>query len=149
MKRFFTLIKNELKLNIRDMNMVIFALIMPLAVFIVPGLIYRSKPASEGAEYTFLEQFFGAVCAVSICAGGLMGLPLVVLQYRVRGLCQRFCCTDFFPYQCRSAFSSDVQRPDLSAALFPSLPRSSQKHQLLNTCRVLLLSDFDRNCVRI
>ena len=66
MKRFFTLMKNELKLNIRDMNMVIFALIMPLAVFIVLGLIYRSKPAYEGADYTFLEQSFGAVCAVSL-----------------------------------------------------------------------------------
>ena len=82
MKRFFTLMKNELKLNIRDMNMVIFALIMPLAVIIVLGLIYGSKPSSEGAQYTFLEQSFGAVCAVSICAGGLMGLPLVVSDYR-------------------------------------------------------------------
>ena len=30
MKSFRILLKNELKLNIRDMNMVIFAIIMPL-----------------------------------------------------------------------------------------------------------------------
>ena len=78
MKRFFTLLKNELRLSIRDMNMVIFGIIMPLAVYVVLGIIYRSKPAYEGADYTFLEQSFGAVCAVSVCAGGLMGLPLVV-----------------------------------------------------------------------
>lgn len=97
MKRFFTLMKNELKLNIRDMNMVIFALIMPLAVFIVLGLIYGSKPASEGAQYTLLEQSFGAVCAVSICAGGLMGLPLVVSDYREKKILKRFKATPASP----------------------------------------------------
>lgn len=97
MKRFFTLMKNELKLNIRDMNMVIFALIMPLAVFIVLGLIYHSKPAFEGADYTFLEQSFGAVCAVSICAGGLMGLPLVVADYREKKILKRFKATPASP----------------------------------------------------
>lgn len=89
--------KNELKLNIRDMNMVIFALIMPLAVFVVLGLIYRSKPAFEGADYTFLEQSFGAVCAVSICAGGLMGLPLVVADYREKKILKRFKATPASP----------------------------------------------------
>lgn len=32
MKSFLILLKNELKLNIRNMNMVIFAVIMPLIV---------------------------------------------------------------------------------------------------------------------
>ena len=30
---------------------------------------------ANGADYTFLEQSFGAVGAVAICAGGLMWLP--------------------------------------------------------------------------
>lgn len=33
MKRFFTYLKTELKLSVRDMNMVIFAVIMPLVIF--------------------------------------------------------------------------------------------------------------------
>ena len=82
MNSFKTLLKNELKLNIRNMNMVIFAIIIPVIVLIVLGFIYGSKPAAEGMEYTFLEQSFGALCTISICAGGLMGLPLVVSEYR-------------------------------------------------------------------
>ena len=45
MKSFRTLLKNELKLNIRNMNMVIFAVIMPLIVLIILGFIYGTKPA--------------------------------------------------------------------------------------------------------
>ena len=74
MKRFFTFLKTELKLSLRDMNMPIFAVMMPLVIFIILGIIYGARPAYDGADYTFLEQSFGAVSAVAICAGGLMGL---------------------------------------------------------------------------
>ena len=46
MRSFATLFKNELKLNIRNMNMVIFAVIMPLVVLIILGMFtisYYSK----------------------------------------------------------------------------------------------------------
>ena len=56
MKRFFTFLKTELKLSLRDMNMLIFAVIMPLVIFIILGVIYGAKPAYDGASYTFLEQ---------------------------------------------------------------------------------------------
>lgn len=75
MKSFRILLKNELKLNIRNMNMVIFAVIMPLIVLIILGFIYGTNPAADGAAYTFMELSFGALCCISICAGGLMGLP--------------------------------------------------------------------------
>lgn len=97
MKSFFTLFKNELKLNIRNMNMVIFAVIMPIVVLIILGLIYGTQPAADGAEYTYLEQSFGALCSISICAGGLMGLPLVVSEYRERKILKRFKVTPVSP----------------------------------------------------
>ena len=90
MKSFVTLLKNELKLNIRNMNMVIFAVIIPLVVLIILGFIYGTKPAADGTAYTFLEQSFGALCCISICAGGLMGLPLVVSEYRERKILKHF-----------------------------------------------------------
>lgn len=90
MKSFGTLLKNELKLNIRNMNMVIFAVIMPLVVLVIFGFIYGTKPAANGVGYTFMEQSFGALCTISICAGGLMGLPLVVSEYRERKILKRF-----------------------------------------------------------
>lgn len=97
MRAFVTLFKNELKLNIRNMNMVIFAIIMPLVVLIILGLIYGTKPAADGAAYTFMEQSFGALCTISICAGGLMGLPLVVSEYRERKILKRFKVTPVSP----------------------------------------------------
>jgi len=54
MRTFTNLLKTELKLNIRNMNMVIFAVIMPVVVLAVIGIIYQSKTAFPGAEYTFL-----------------------------------------------------------------------------------------------
>ena len=68
MKRFFTFLKTELKLSLRDMNMPIFAIIMPLVIVIILGIISGTKPAYDGADYTFMEQSFGAVSAVAICA---------------------------------------------------------------------------------
>ena len=82
MKRDLTLLKNELKLSICDKNMVLFAVLMPLAVLVILGILYGVKPAYDGASNTFLEQSFGAACAISMCAGGLMALPLVVADYR-------------------------------------------------------------------
>lgn len=103
MKSFITLLKNELKLNIRNMNMVIFAVIMPLVVLIILGLIYGTKPAAEGAAHTFMEQSFGALCTISICAGGLMGLPLVVSEYRERKILKRFKVTPVSPIKLLAA----------------------------------------------
>ena len=97
MKRFFTFLKTELKLSLRDMNMVIFAVIMPLVIFIILGIIYGTKPAYDGADYTFLEQSFGAVSAVAICASGLMGLPLAVSSLREMKILKRLRVTPVSP----------------------------------------------------
>ena len=97
MKRFFTFLKTELKLSLRDMNMPIFAVIMPLAIFVILGVIYGAKPAYDGAGYTFLEQSFGAVGAVAICAGGLMGLPQAVSGLRELKILKRFRVTPVSP----------------------------------------------------
>lgn len=97
MNTFGKLFKNELKLNIRNMNMVIFAVIMPIVILVILGFIYGTKPASAGVSYTFMEQSFGALCTISICAGGLMGLPLVVSEYRERKILKRFKVTPVSP----------------------------------------------------
>ncbi|MDE7325855.1 MAG: ABC transporter permease [Lachnospiraceae bacterium] len=97
MKSFGILLKNELKLNIRNMNMVIFAVFMPLIVLGLLGFIYGTKPAADGTTYTFMEQSFGALCCISICAGGLMGLPLVISEYRERKILKRFQVTPVSP----------------------------------------------------
>lgn len=97
MKTFITLLKNELKLNIRDMNMVIFAITMPIVILVILGVIYGTKPATDNVSYTFLEQSFSALCTISICAGGLMGLPITISEYRERKILKRFQVTPISP----------------------------------------------------
>lgn len=97
MKAFKTLLKTEIKLSLRDMNMPIFAIIMPFVVTVLIGLIYGSKAAYPGAPYTFLQQSFGALVTIAICAGGVMGLPLVVAGYRQKKILKRFRTTPTGP----------------------------------------------------
>ncbi|RDY30047.1 ABC transporter permease [Lachnotalea glycerini] len=97
MKTFRKMLKIEMKLSIRDMNMVIFAIIMPIIVLAILGIIYGQNLAFEGAQYTFLEQSFGALSTIAICAGGLMGLPILVSDYRERKILKRFQVTPVSP----------------------------------------------------
>lgn len=97
MKTFRTMLKTEIKLSLRGMDMLIFAILMPLAVMVLLGVIYGNKPAFEGAQYTFLEQSFGALSSIAICAGGVMGLPLVVSEYRNRKILKRLKVTPVSP----------------------------------------------------
>ena len=89
MKAFSTLFRVEFRLSLRDMNMPIFAVIMPVVVMLVVGMMFGDQPAYEGASYTFVAQSVGAVSAIGICAGGAMGLPLVVSNYGHRKILTR------------------------------------------------------------
>ena len=97
MKCFFTFLKTQLKLSLRDLNMPIFAIIMPLVVFIILGILYGGKPAYAGADHTFLEQSFGAASAIAICASGLMGLPQAVSDMRERKILKSLRVTPVSP----------------------------------------------------
>lgn len=97
MKTFRTMLKIELKLSLRGMDMFIFAICIPLVVLIILGIIYGNKPAFEDAEHSFLEQSFGAITTISICAGGVMGLPLVVSDYRSKNILKRYKVTPVSP----------------------------------------------------
>ncbi|HAE42111.1 MAG TPA: ABC transporter permease [Clostridiales bacterium] len=97
MKAFKTMFKTELKISLRGMDMLIFAIAMPVIIMVVLGILYGNKPAFEGAEYTFIAQSFGAVSAIAISAGGVMGLPLVVSDYRNKKILKRFQVTPTSP----------------------------------------------------
>lgn len=97
MKAFRALLKTEIRLSLRGMDMFIFAICMPVVVVIILGAVFGKKPAFDGADYTFLEQSFGAVSTIAICAGGVMGLPLVVSDYRSRKVLKRFKVTPTSP----------------------------------------------------
>lgn len=97
MKVFRTMLITELKLSLRGIDMLIFAICMPVVVTILLGIIFENKTAFDGAGYTFLEQSFGAITTIAICAGGVMGLPLVVSDYRHKKILKRFKVTPISP----------------------------------------------------
>lgn len=97
MRAFNKMVAIEFKLAIRDMNMPIFAIIIPVIIAIILGLIFGSKPAFAGASYSFLAQSFGAVSSIGICAAGVMGLPLVVADYRYKKILKRYKVTPVSP----------------------------------------------------
>ncbi len=97
MRPFFTMLKTEFLLSLRGMDMVIFALCLPVAMVFLLGMIYSSAPAFEGADYTFFEQSFGAISTIAVCAGGVMGLPLVLSDYRQKHILKRLKVTPVSP----------------------------------------------------
>ncbi len=97
MKSFKTLFKTELKLSLRGMDMFIFSICMPIIAIVILGVIFGNKPAFSGANYTFFEQSFSAVSTIAICAGGVMGLPLVIADYRNKKILKRFKVTPIKP----------------------------------------------------
>ena len=97
MKAFNALLKSELKLSLRDMNIPIFGIAFPVIVAVIVGLVSGSKPAFEGASYSFIDQSFGAFAAIGICATGLMGMPLLVADYRHKKILKRYMVTPVSP----------------------------------------------------
>ena len=97
MRAFSTMVKTELKISLRSMDMMMFGVLMPIVVIIILGVICGSKPAFEGALYTFLTQSFGAVASIGICATGAMALPLEVSDYRNKKILKRFKVTPISP----------------------------------------------------
>ena len=97
MKTFNVMLKTELKLSLRDMNMVIFAIIIPLVVTVILGFINGETPAYDGSEYTVFAQSFGALSSIAILSGGIMGLPLLIADYRAKKILKRFKVTPITP----------------------------------------------------
>ena len=127
MTAFFKLLQTEIKLSLRDMNMVIFAVLMPLAVLVILGIIYGSQTIGDSSGFLILERSFGALCAISVCAGGLMGLPLLIADYREKKDIETLSC-----YACASRFTARGGIDGLCAVLrrFPRDACHSRKMYL-------------------
>lgn len=97
MRAFKTMLKIEWKLSLRGMDMVLFSICLPVVMVILLGILFGGKPALEGSDYTFLEQSFGAVSTIGICAAGVMGLPLLISDYRHKKILKRFQVTPVHP----------------------------------------------------
>ena len=97
MKAFKAIFKSEVMLMSRNADTLFFGMIMPIGIFLIVGMIMGNKPAFEGAEYTFMQQFFPAIATVVICATGLMTVPLTIADYREKKILKRFKVTPASP----------------------------------------------------
>ena len=79
------------------MNNLIFGVGFSVVFAIIMGMIMGNRPAFEGADYSFMEQSFGAVISIGIGATGLMGLPLALADYRYKKVLKRFLVTPISP----------------------------------------------------
>lgn len=79
------------------MNSLIFGVAFSVIFAVIFGAVMGSKPAFEGADYTFVEQSFGAIISIGIGATGLMGLPLALSDYRYKKVLKRFLVTPVSP----------------------------------------------------
>lgn len=97
MKSFSTMFKTELKITIRHMDSIFFGILFPVGMVLLLGVIYGKQLPFDGASYTKLQLAFGAFISIGICATGLMGLPLVLADYRHRKILKRFKVTPVSP----------------------------------------------------
>lgn len=97
MKAFKTLLKTEIKLYLRSIDSMFFGILFPVGIALLLGAIYGSKAAYEGASYTMMQASFSAFITVGICATGLMGLPIVLSDYRHKKILKRFKVTPISP----------------------------------------------------
>lgn len=95
MKTFTTLFCIELKLSLRSMDALFFVLIMPVIICGTVALVFSGGDFSETP--VVIQNGFGAYIAIGICAIGLMGLPLVLSDYRHKKILKRLQITPVSP----------------------------------------------------
>ncbi len=97
MKSLWVLFKIEVKLGLREGSGILFAIILPVGLMLLLGVIFGDKPADENVNYTMLQQSYAAVITLGICATGLMGLPTTISGYREKKILKRFVVTPTSP----------------------------------------------------
>ena len=78
MKTFKTMLKTELKLSLRGMDMFIFAICVPLVVLVILGIIYGEQARlCRGQTIPFWNNPSAPLPTISQSApAGVMGLPI-------------------------------------------------------------------------
>jgi ABC-2 type transport system permease protein len=86
---FRALFNTELKLIVRDGNILIFGIVLPVAVMFVIGLLVSKQE---------LAASYAGVASIAILATGIMGIPTTLAQYRHDGILRQFKATPLNPF---------------------------------------------------
>lgn len=98
MKSLITLFKIELTLSMREFSGVLFGILLPAGLMLLLGVLYKDSLANDGSGATLLQLAFPAVISISICATGLMGIPITLSSYRDKKILKRFQITPTSPF---------------------------------------------------
>lgn len=98
LKSLKTLFRIEFTLSIREFSGMLFGVIIPAGLMLLLGILYKDNLANDGSGVTMLQLAFPAVISISICATGLMGIPLTISGYRDKKVLKRFQVTPTSPF---------------------------------------------------
>lgn len=95
MKRFIKVYLTELRIGFRGGDTILFGMGMPVGILVLIALIAGEKMTENG--YSYMDSAFASLIAVGICAGGFMGLPLTLADYRDKKILKHFFTTPCSP----------------------------------------------------
>ena len=91
MKRFLSMYRVEQKIFFRSPDVILFNLAMPLVTLILITIIAGNKDAADSG-LTYLQSSYVALSTVGICCSAFMSIPIVIVDYRSRGVLRRMYC---------------------------------------------------------
>ena len=86
----------EQKLFFRSPDVILFNLVMPLVTLILITVIAGNKSAADSG-LTYAQSSYVALSTVGICCSAFMSIPIVIVDYRSRGVLRRMYCSPCSP----------------------------------------------------
>ena len=93
MKTLWLMYKTDTKLSIREFSGVLFGVLVPIGLIILLGIIYGEDEYAASQ----IGMVFGAVSTLGLASAGLMGLPIMLSDYRQRKILKRYKVTPISP----------------------------------------------------
>jgi ABC-2 type transport system permease protein len=100
---FAVLTKFELKLQLRNVITLFFALAFPLMMLLLFGAMYGNEPSEFTGGYGAVDLMVPSYTCMIVAVTGIMSLPLTVAAYREQKILKRFMATPIQPLQILAA----------------------------------------------
>lgn len=97
MKGFFTLAKVEAKLFLREPAAVFFTLVFPLMLLFVFGSVFGNDPSADYDGYGSVDVSVPGYMGMIIGTTAIMSIPIVISEYRSKGIFRRLRATPVHP----------------------------------------------------
>lgn len=97
MRTLWLMYKTESKLSLREFSGILFAVLIPVGLIILLGIIDGDGGTAEQYAISQFDLSFGAVSILGISSVGLMTLPLSLSDYRQRKILKRYQVTPISP----------------------------------------------------